>query len=109
MKFHILICDGPSCGVTHDSDRLVDCARDEIEKSGLDVEIKRFTCFDHCEEGPNVFIRKIALGEKLIDADSALFVFSRGFYQHMSEEKVCRVLCEHCTSGEPVEDLISEF
>jgi len=109
MKFHILICDGPSCGVTHDSDRLADFAEAEIQKGGLDVEVRRFTCFDHCDEGPNLYVRKITPGEKLADADGSLFASQRGFYEHMSEEKICRVLREHCTTGEPVEDLVTDY
>jgi (2Fe-2S) ferredoxin len=109
MKFQILICDGPSCGVTHDSDRLVDCAKAEIERSGADVEIARFTCFDHCDDGPNLYVRKLAPGEKPSEPDGALFASERGFYDHMSEEKLLRVLREHCTTGEPVEDLVSDY
>ena len=47
--------------------------------------------------------------EKLADADGSLFASQRGFYEHMSEEKICRVLREHCTTGEPVEDLVTDY
>ena len=111
MKFQILICDGPSCGVTHDSDRLVDCANAEIERSGLGtkVEVARFTCFDHCDDGPNLFVRTIREGEKVEEPDGALFASQRGFYEGMSEEKVSRVVREHCGTGEPVGDLVSDY
>jgi (2Fe-2S) ferredoxin len=110
MKFQILVCDGPSCGVTHDSDRLVDCAHAELVKNGqTNVEIARFTCFDHCDDGPNLYVRTIMPGEKVTEPDGALFASRRGFYQHMNEEKLCRVLREHCTSGEPVEELVTDY
>lgn len=110
MRFHIYVCDGPSCGVTHDSDRLVECARAELVASGADnVEVISFTCFDHCDDGPNLFVRRLNPGEPVTEPEGSVFASQRGFYQHMDEEKLLRVLRQHCTTGEPVQDLVSDY
>ncbi len=112
MKFQILICDGPSCGVTHDSDQLVECARAHLADRpdlAAGVELVRFTCFDHCDDGPNLFVRELADGETPSEPDGALFSSQRGFYEHMDEDKLRRLLDEHCTTGEPIEDLVTDY
>lgn len=113
MKFQILVCDGPSCGVMHDSDRLVDCIQAKLSEDAVlkeRVVVERFTCFDHCDDGPNMFVRKLEPGEDVSgEPDSDVFRSQRGFYDHMNEQKVLRVLQEHCTTGEPVEDLVGEY
>ena len=111
-RFQILICDGPSCGVTHDSDRLVDLvesARASDPELASKLEVARFTCFDHCDDGPNLFVRGLASGETPGEPDSAVFCAQRGFYDHMDEARLGRVLEEHVKGGEPVEDLVGEY
>lgn len=94
----------------HDSDRLVECIKSKLSENAeleRNVEVERFTCFDHCDDGPNLFVRKCAPGDG--EPDSDVFRSQRGFYEHMDEEKVRRVLEEHCATGEPVEDLVGEY
>jgi (2Fe-2S) ferredoxin len=109
MKFQVLICDGPNCGVIHESDRLVTCAKQELAKSGAtNVEIANFTCFDHCDAGPNLFVRKREPGDDA-EPDSSVFRSQRGMYEGMDEAKVLRVLREHCATGEPIEELVGSY
>jgi len=111
-RFQILVCDGPSCGVTHDSDRLVDfieAARKSDPELRSKLEVLRYTCFDHCDDGPNLYVRGLARGEIPREADSAVFCSQRGFYDHMDEAKLRRVLEEHVKTGEPIAGLVGNY
>jgi (2Fe-2S) ferredoxin len=88
---------------------LVDCAAKVLARTDPagDVDIVRFTCFDHCDDGPNLFVEKVDGKPKEPDGD--LFRSQRGFYDHMDEGKLERVLSEHCASGRPVDDLVGDY
>jgi (2Fe-2S) ferredoxin len=110
--FQILLCDGPSCGVTHESDRLVRCLRAAIAGDpGLAgrTTLRDFTCFGRCDDGPNVFVRRVEPGQEHDEPDPAVFEVQRGFYPHMDEPKLLRVLREHCGEGRVVEDLVDDY
>lgn len=112
-RYQIHVCDGPSCGVTHDSDALVDRLREKIEGSeGLRgrVGVRCYTCFGRCDEGPNVFVQTLAEGE---DGDQEpefeVLESQRGFYPGVDDERMARVLDEHCGAGRVVDDLVDDY
>ena len=63
----------------------------------------------HDDTTQNLFVRRIEDGEMPSEPDGALFASQRGFYEHMDEEKLRRVVREHCGRGEPVEELLTDY
>jgi (2Fe-2S) ferredoxin len=120
--FHFLICDGPSCGVSHDSDALVQRVEQRLKsdpKLAERVHVWRFTCFGHCDEGPNAYVcpanvmdpnRKPARCGDSWPGVGALPNRAKGgtFYEGLNEEKILRVLEEHCGEGQAVEEWATE-
>ncbi|MEX1366701.1 MAG: (2Fe-2S) ferredoxin domain-containing protein [Nannocystaceae bacterium] len=112
-RFQIHVCDGPSCGLTHDSDELIDKLEAAIE-ADPDLEARvgvgRYTCYGRCEDGPNLFVQALADGEDgSEEPELEVLESQRGFYPGMDEAKVLRVLREHCGKGQVVEDLVDEY
>lgn len=112
-RFALHVCDGPSCGVTHESERLVACLQREIERRPDlrdRVAVNIYTCFGRCEDGPNMFVRQAASADDLYsDPDPEVLETERGFYPGMDEQKIVRVLEHHCGRGEAVEDLVDDY
>ncbi|WAS97705.1 (2Fe-2S) ferredoxin domain-containing protein [Nannocystis punicea] len=109
-RFQILVCDGPSCGITHESDRLV-----TLLKAGIaaDQELKArchvvaYNCFGRCSEGPNMFVRPLAPNEK--GEVEPREVSGPGFYPGVDEEKATRILEQHAGEGTPVAEWVEEY
>ena len=112
-RFQILVCDGPSCGVTHESDRLLDCLRAGIDRDpslANRVALASYTCFGRCDDGPNLFVQELEPGEEADpDPDPDVFDQQRGFYPGMNEDRVQRVLDRHCRQGEIDDELIDDY
>jgi (2Fe-2S) ferredoxin len=112
-RYCLLVCDGPSCGVTHDSDRLFELARRTAEaEPGLraKVTVRNYTCFGRCDDGPNTFVVQLEPGDDpQRDPDFAVLESQRGFYPGMDEAKIVRVLEQHCGKDEVVEDLVDRY
>lgn len=112
-QYRIHLCDGPSCGITHESDRLADQLRAAIAADPSlreRVEVCAYTCFGRCDDGPNMFVRSVGPGEDPDDEpDTAVFDTQRGFYPGMNEDRVLRVLQEHCGRGRVVDDLVDDY
>lgn len=111
-RFHILVCDGPSCGVTHESDVLVECIGKRLSAGGLTdrVTVGRYTCYGRCEDGPNMFVWELQAGEEPSeDPDDDVLCERRGFYPGMDPDKIARVVDGHCAGGEVVEDLVDDY
>jgi (2Fe-2S) ferredoxin len=112
-RYCLLVCDGPSCGVTHDSDRLLELARKTTQgQSALRerVTVRNYTCFGRCDDGPNTFVVELEPGDDgEHDPDFAVLESQRGFYPHMDEAKIVRVLERHCGADEVVEDLVDSY
>ncbi len=112
-RYQIHVCDGPSCGVTHGSEVLVErlqgaiAADPELRER---VGVRCYTCFGRCDDGPNMFVQTLAEHE---DGDEEpepeVLETQRGFYPGMSEDKVLRVLVEHCGQGQLVADLVDDY
>lgn len=112
-RLQILVCDGPSCGVTHESELLKEllAARvaDDPELRGR-VHVVDYMCFGRCSEGPNLFVRRLGLQERAdAEPDAAAFSAERGFYPGMDPGKCERVLAQHCKAGVVVADLIDDY
>ncbi len=109
----MLVCDGPSCGVTHESELLVERLRKVIVRDpdlAARVTVCSYTCFGHCDDGPNMFVHALANADVPgIEPNVAMFSEQRGFYRGMNEEIVLRILEQHCGRGEVVDDLVSEY
>ncbi|MEM7154858.1 MAG: (2Fe-2S) ferredoxin domain-containing protein [Myxococcota bacterium] len=112
-RYQIHVCDGPSCGVTHDSDALVE----RLEKAIADnpkltgrVGVRCYSCYGRCDEGPNLFVQTLAEGE---DGDQEpeedVLESQRGFYPDMTDDKALRVLEEHCGEGKAIEGLVDNY
>ena len=112
-RFQLLVCEGPSCGVTHESEVL----KHHLEaKIAADPDLRArvyvvdYLCFGRCSEGPNLFVRRLAPGEDpRREPDTAAFAAERGFYPGMDGEKCDRVLASHCGRGEPVAELADDY
>ena len=67
-------------------------------------------CFGRCSEGPNLFVRRLAPGERAdLEPPVTTLAVEPGFYPGMDAEKCDRVLAGHCTHGEPVAELIEDY
>ena len=112
-RYCLLVCDGPSCGVTHDSDRLLDLARRTIAgDAGLrdKATVRNYTCFGRCDDGPNTFVLELTPGADAdADPDFAVLESQRGFYPGMDEAKIVRVLEQHCGRDQVVDDLVDTY
>ncbi len=112
-RFQILVCDGPSCGLTFESDVL----REKMEAAlAADSEIARrvtmvsYTCFGRCGEGPNMYVRSLAAtDDPTQEPDLDSMAAQRGFYPGMTEETCVRLIQEHCKHGRPLEDLVDDY
>ena len=113
QRLQILVCDGPSCGITHESDVLkaLLVARVAADPDlAARVHVVDYMCFGRCSEGPNMFVRTLAAGERGdAEPDSTAFNEQRGFYPGMDAAKCERVLAQHCGAGVPVADLLDEY
>jgi (2Fe-2S) ferredoxin len=112
-RFQILVCDGPSCGVCHGSEAL----RDHIA-ARLDAEpqlrgrvfVTNLTCFGRCDDGPNLLVRALEPhqdGEQ--EPGIADIAGVRGLYLGNDVERINRILDEHCTTGQALEDWVETY
>jgi (2Fe-2S) ferredoxin len=112
-RFQIRVCDGPSCGVTHESELLVELLAKRIDGDDelkARVGVCNYTCFGRCDDGPNMFVHELGPDDDPDeDPEDDVLEEQRGFYPGMNEEKVVRVLEEHCRKGEIVADLIDDY
>ena len=112
-RFQILLCEGPSCGITHESEAL----KHHLEgKIAADPDLKArvhvfdYMCFGRCSEGPNLFVRRLAPGERAdVEPPATALIAERGFYPDMSVEKCDRVLASHCGLGQPIAELVDDY
>ena len=66
-RFQILLCEGPSCGITHESESLKYHLAGKIAADADlrgRVTVIDYMCFGRCSEGPNLFVRRLAPGER---------------------------------------------
>ncbi len=112
-RLQILVCDGPSCGVTYESELLKEliagrlAADDDLKKRCVIVD---YGCFGRCSEGPNMFIRELAKGEDAErEPDPDELETQRGFYPAMDSAKVERVVSEHCGRGLPIDAWLEDY
>lgn len=112
-RFHLLVCDGPSCGVTHESDTLVECIHKTLAESpdaAARTTVGRYTCYGRCDDGPNMFVWELADGEEASDdPDDDVLCERRGFYPEMDPEKIARVVKSHVGDGKVVDDLVDDY
>ncbi|MCA9694928.1 MAG: (2Fe-2S) ferredoxin domain-containing protein [Myxococcales bacterium] len=112
-RLQLLVCDGPSCGLTYESDRLKARMLEQIaahpELAGR-VTVVDFNCFGRCGEGPNMFVRVLtATDDPTGEPDFDVLEQQRGFYPGMDEARCDRVLEEHCLKGHVVEDMVDDY
>ncbi|MEM9457284.1 MAG: (2Fe-2S) ferredoxin domain-containing protein [Myxococcota bacterium] len=112
-RYQIHVCDGPSCGLTHGSEALVERLNVAIaEEPALRgrVGVGCYTCYGRCEDGPNLFVQTLADGQDGADEpEDEVLETQRGFYPSMDATKVLRVLREHCGQDRVVEDLVDDY
>jgi (2Fe-2S) ferredoxin len=113
QRFCIWVCDGPSCGITHESERLVEILRARIDGDAdlrSRVSVHDYTCYGRCDDGPNMFVHAVLPGEDPEDEpEGDVLESERGFYPGMNEKKIVRVLEEHCGQGRVVDDLVDDY
>lgn len=112
-RFQILVCDGPSCGVCHGSEVLRDhiASRIDAEPALRDrVFVTNLTCFGRCDDGPNLLVRPLGPDE---DGEQEPGISEiegvRGLYLGNDQERIDRILDEHCTSGQAIEDWVETY
>ena len=113
QRFQILVCDGPSCGITHESETLKALL---VARVAADPDLRArvhvidYMCFGRCNEGPNMFVRSLTADEAGDEEpESTAFDRERGFYPGMDAEKCVRVLTEHCGAGVVVAALVDDY
>jgi (2Fe-2S) ferredoxin len=112
-RFQILVCDGPSCGVCHGSEALVEHIEARVDASERlrgRVDVAILTCFGRCDEGPNMLVRELAEGEDgTSEPDFQVLLGVRGLYLGMDQAKVDRMLDEHCTTGQAIDEWVESY
>lgn len=112
-RFILRVCDGPSCGVTYESEQLIGHAQGVVDGDDdlkARVTVGPFTCFGRCDEGPNCFLQQAGPDDDAdVEPEPEVFEEQRGFYPTMDEAKLTRVLTEHAKTGEPVDDLVDDY
>ncbi|MEZ4451684.1 MAG: hypothetical protein R3B09_19615 [Nannocystaceae bacterium] len=112
-RFQILVCDGPSCGVTFESELLKALLVREVDADAdlkARVHVVDYNCFGRCSESPNVFVRELAPGDDpRAEPDPNALSSQRGFYPGMDEPRCRRVLAEHCGEGRPVAEWVDDY
>ena len=112
-RFQILVCDGPSCGLCLGSEELLDYIHERVARSESlrgRVHAINLTCFGRCDEGPNLLVRELREGEdgelepEIEDIEGVL-----GLYLGNDTKKINRILDEHCTTGQPVDDYVETY
>jgi (2Fe-2S) ferredoxin len=113
LRFQILVCEGPSCGVTHESEVLRDLLRAKVAADPdlkARVHVVDYNCFGRCSEGPNMFVRTLKPGERGdVEPSFDGFDGQRGFYPGVDAAKCDRILAEHCGAGAAVESLVDDY
>lgn len=113
QRFQILVCEGPSCGVTYDSEVLRDRLKAAVAADPdlkARVHVVDYNCFGRCSEGPNMFVRTLAPNERG-DLEPGIDGFDgqRGFYPGVDAAKCDRILAAHCVAGTPVAELVDDY
>ncbi len=112
-RFQVLVCDGPSCGLCHESAVLAEEMEAQVEADPAlrgRVDITNLTCFGRCDEGPNIMVRPLDPGEDgSFEPDFERLSGVRGLYLSVDSEKVKRILSEHAGAGTPVEGWVEEY
>ncbi|MCA9648881.1 MAG: (2Fe-2S) ferredoxin domain-containing protein [Myxococcales bacterium] len=112
-RYQIHVCDGPSCGLTHGSEELVEALEKAIASDPAlkgRVGVSCYTCYGRCDDGPNLFVETLGEGQAGDEEpEPEVLESQRGFYPGMDQAKVLRVLREHCGQDQVVEDLVDEY
>jgi (2Fe-2S) ferredoxin len=112
-RFQMLICDGPSCGVCLGSEALREHARARVEASEHlrgRVSVINLTCFGRCDDGPNLLVRELGPDEDGEDEPDIEDIDGvRGLYFRNTVARIDRILDEHCTTGEPLEEWVETY
>jgi (2Fe-2S) ferredoxin len=112
-RFQILVCDGPSCGVCHGSERLVEHIVGRVESDPAlreRVEVCNLTCFGRCDDGPNMLVRELAEGEEgSLEPPIEKLEGVRGLYLGMDETRIDRMLDEHCGGDRPIAEWVETY
>lgn len=91
---HLLVCTGPRCTTSGESQALFDSLGAIFKAAGLDqgelrVKRSRVSCFAACRGGPILCVQPDGI-----------------WYYNITPENLQRVVREHLVGGRPVEDLI---
>lgn len=112
-RYQVLVCDGPSCGVCHGSEALVEHIQTRVGASPAlrgRVEVCNLTCFGRCDDGPNMLVRALADGEEGgLEPPFERLEGVRGLYLGMTTAKVDRMLDEHCAGDQPVDEWVETY
>lgn len=122
-RFHLLVCDGPSCGVSYESERLVAhlAKLQEKEPALRDAAgVWSYSCFGLCEQGPNVYVcpaqkTRVLAGPKKPNAPwmapGRLPSRADGgaLYSNVDERLAEHILRQHCGEGRELDGLAQEL
>lgn len=74
------------------------------------VFVTNLTCFGRCDDGPNLLVRVLGVdqdGDQEPGIDDIEGV--RGLYLGNDVRRIDRILDEHCTTGQPIEDWVESY
>ena len=111
--YQILICDGPSCGLCHDSAALKDAMLAQIKANpalATRVTVSDYACFGRCSDGPNMLVREVSPGASLKkEPDPTELSGVRGFYCDLDAKRCEKIVHEHCGSDQAVAVWVEEY
>ena len=111
--FQILLCDGPSCGLCHDSASLKDQLEEVVASNDAltgRVAVRDYTCFGRCGEGPNMLVREVVDAKQLhVEPSVRELDGVEGFYTDLDEARCKKIMEEHCAAGKPVGDWVEVY
>lgn len=91
---HLLVCTGPRCTQSGESQTLFDSLGDKFKAAGLDggdlrVKRSRVNCFAACKGGPVMCVQPDGT-----------------WYYNVTAENMDRIIADHLLEGRVVEDLV---
>ena len=93
-KRHLLVCVGPRCTQSGESQALFDSLGERFKAAGIDkgelrVKRTRTHCFATCKSGPIMCVQPDGI-----------------WYYNVTENNLDRIIQQHLVEGNPVEELI---
>lgn len=89
-KRHVLFCGGPDCCSRREGEHMWDFIKQQVKLHNIPAQRTLVKCIRICHSGPWII------------------VYPEGtWYGNLTTEKVARILDQHVTKGEPIQEWVS--